>query len=135
MTTQMKMITIAHRVETFNWTSEDNKIFISFTVTRMLEEIRAGRLKVDHVTTEISETFVTTWLSRRELNETYLRTLSRERIDDPVLGVWMDDKVLLIDGGHRYFRRYQLGLKTIDYYLIAETDWRRFATETRLTET
>ncbi len=128
----MKIIPILRHIETFEWTSEDEKTQISFEVTKMLDEIAAGRLKADHVTTEINETFITTWLSKRELNPLRIVSISRSRLDEPVLGVWMDDAVLLIDGGHRYLARYALGLKTVDYLLVAESDWRPFSTETKL---
>ncbi len=128
----MKVTPILRRIETFEWMSEDGKTQTSFEVTKMLDEIAAGRLKVDHVTTEINEAFITTWLLKRDLNKFHVASISRPRLDEPVLGVWMDDAILLIDGGHRYLARYAVGLRTVDYLLVAESDWRPFATETKL---
>lgn len=126
----MKLQPIILRIETFNWTSEDGKTTIAFPVTKMLSEISVGRLKVDRVTTEISEPFIVNWLSKRELNLKHVSSLSLERLDEPVLGAWMADDVLLIDGSHRYLARYVMGFKTIDYLLVSEPDWRPFVTET-----
>ena len=99
-----------------------------FRVTEILDAIAKGGLKAQLITTAIDTTFVEDWLIKRELNMLLCHRMGVSRMAIPVLGVWMPDgTVLLIDGSHRYMAKYLNGDDTIDYMLIANGDWQRFA--------
>lgn len=116
-------------LEQFDWTSTDGKTSITFRITEMLGAIAAGQLKTDLITSPLDANFARQWLIKRDLNEYYCRNMSLRRLDQPVLGVWMPDKtVLLIDGSHRYMARYYSGQTTVDYHLVALADWQSYAT-------
>ena len=116
------------RLERFDWTSPDGNASARFRVTEILDAIAKGGLKAQLVTTAIDTTFVEDWLVKRELNMPLCHRMGVSRMTIPVLGVWMPDgTVLLIDGSHRYMAKYLNGDDTIDYMLIANGDWQRFA--------
>ena len=114
--------------ECFDWVSPEGKTQVHFNVTEILEAIAEGSLKANRITTLIDTTFVEDWLVKRELNMPLCHRMGVSRMTIPVLGVWMPDgTVLLIDGSHRYMAKYLNGDDTIDYMLIANGDWQRFA--------
>ena len=116
------------RLERFDWTSPDGNARARFRVTEILDAIAKGGLKAQLVTTALDTTFVEDWLVKRELNMPLCHRMGVSHMTIPVLGVWMPDgTVLLIDGSHRYMAKYLNGDDTIDYMLIANGDWQRFA--------
>jgi hypothetical protein len=122
---------VLRRLEQFDWASPDGKTQATFNVTEMLSAITDGKLKANRITTRIDTTFVEDWLVKRELNMPLCHRMGVSRQAIPVLGVCMpDDSVLLIDGSHRYMAKYLNGDDTIDYMLVANGDWQRFATIT-----
>jgi hypothetical protein len=119
---------IGRLIQSFAWTSEDQKEHITFDVTAMLDAIRDKTLSVEAVTTALDANFAETWVTKRDLNNYYCRNMSLRQMKSPVLGVWMlDGSVLLIDGSHRYMARYYAGYTEIDYLLVAYGDWQGFA--------
>ena len=119
---------VLRRLERFDWASPDGKTQARFNVTEMLNAIAKGKLKANRITARIDTTFVEDWLVKRELNMPLCHRMGISRMTIPVLGVWMPDStVLLIDGSHRYMAKYLNGDDTIDYMLIANGDWQRFA--------
>lgn len=124
----MPIIPIIRRTETFDWISEDAQTRVRFPITAMLAAMVDKTLNYETLTTRISATFVLAWLVSR-VDTTNFRPISEPRLGEPVLGAWMPDRsILLIDGSHRYYARYQRGLETIDYNVLLEEDWQRFAT-------
>ena len=118
------------RVEVFDWTSPDEKTNIRFHITEMQFAIQEGRLIGEHVMAKLDGEFARRWLTLRELNMNYVRNLPPERILNPVFGAQMPDpehSVVLIDGSHRYMRRYLDGNYTVPYLLFTEEQWKPFA--------
>lgn len=111
------------KVEIFDWTNEEETLFISFCVTDILNQIRNKTLKHQSITTEIDKNFAPRWLMHRDLNFSYIHSLSNSRLSEPVLGVTMPDStVLLIDGAHRYMARLMKGETLIDMNLVTFDD-------------
>ena len=120
-------------IQIFDWESEDKKHKITFQVTDMLRAIVSGKLKAELVTSPIDANFAEQWCKLRIDNHYYCKNMAQKKMDEPVLGVWMDDNtVLLIDGSHRYMARYYAGYATVDYMLVAYGDWQGYAKETKL---
>jgi hypothetical protein len=121
------------RVEEFSWTNEEGDLSITFHVTELLFAISQGKVQVEPVRTPLDTTFAERWLSQRSLSYATIATLSRQRMDEPVLGVGMPDgTVLLIDGSHRYMARHLKGLPTVDYNIVWQpSTWLPYATITK----
>lgn len=120
-------------IQFFDWQSADGKCQITFSVTRMLDDIISGKLATEVLVASLDTDFDSTWIVQRDLNAKHVMTIMRDEatLNSPVLGVWMPNgSVLLIDGSHRYMARYLLHKPTIDYMLIALNDWKPYATIT-----
>ena len=116
-------------LQTFDWTNEEGTVSISLDITRMLEAIDKGELQVEKLTALLDRSFAEMWISRRDINLSYVFNMSPLYRDKPVLGAWLpDETVLLIDGSHRYTRRYKDNLETVDYNLVSLNDWPKYAT-------
>jgi len=116
------------KIEVFDWTSEDTRTTIRFSVSEMLTQIARRALPCREITTPIDANWATTWLPKRDPKIEYAMGLSPERAAEPVLGVWMpDETVLLIDGTHRYMNRFMWGHDTIDWLVVTDPDWRAYA--------
>lgn len=118
------------RIEVFDWTLPDEQTTISWQVTAMQLAMHSGRLKYKSVLAQLDPTFAREWLIKRELNMNYVRSLKSPRLREPVLGACMPDKdktVVLIDGSHRYYRRYLDGCTVVPYRLILPEDWLPYA--------
>lgn len=116
-------------LERFDWESPDQRTRISFRVTEMLLAISTGRLRHEFVTSPLNREFAEEWIQHCEINLDRVNNMTIERKNTPVLGAWYPDKtVILIDGSHRFWRRYLDREEWVDYCLVEFEDWRQYAT-------
>src|ERR1700678_1750067 len=101
-------MTIGKLLQVFDWQNEEATLSISFNITAILEAIESCELQVEKLTAPLDRSFAEIWVSKRDVNFPYVLNMSPLYRDKPVLCAWMHDgTVLLIDGSHRYTRRYK----------------------------
>jgi hypothetical protein len=60
----------------------------------------------------------------RGINHAQLRRMPRQRIDEPGIGVFLEDgSFLLVDGNHRYCKRANLGEKSMLFHVCSPPTW------------
>lgn len=61
------------------------------------------------------------------VEDAHIEELTEEDLEEPCLGVVLEDGVILVDGNHRYYKRWLVGKDTVDIYIFPEEVWRHFA--------
>ena len=117
------------KVEMFDWHSHDGNIELSFNVSHLWHAIETQAVEFSAIETYIDPDFVETDLMSREPDEKLLLTMTKIRLEVPVIFVdWIDDSCILVDGTHRYIVRHRLSLTTIKAFRIPYLAWRPFVT-------
>lgn len=122
-------LTPMEREAFYDWTDDDGSV-IHFRTTVMERFLRDNPLVAMTmlVETPIDADFAQNFLPENGgIEQEHLDTLTAARLDVPVISVlWPDGSCLLIDGNHRYYRRWQLGYKTVWTYVLPPDLWEHF---------
>jgi hypothetical protein len=60
----------------------------------------------------------------RGINHAQLRRMPRQRVDEPGIGVFMEDGTfLVVDGNYRYCKRANLGEKSMLFHVCSPPTW------------
>src|SRR5574337_769114 len=111
--------------ELFEWTN--GTTIYKFRISVMHRFLKDNPEYADsiHFTVIIEPDFAENCIAKaRGVDMDRINSLTKERLSEPVIGCTLTDgSVLLVDGNHRYMRRYLDGYKTVDYFLFPESLW------------
>lgn len=121
-TVQRDMLVTDH---VFSYERADTNELFYFN-TSLLERIRLQHPNwFRRVTLDVIPEIYDLVLVGRGIEETHLKTLSAERLEEPGLGIHFDDgSFVLVDGNHRLVERYRRGNKTIDVWTTVSAVWK-----------
>jgi hypothetical protein len=97
---------------------------IMFCVPRLLEMLEQHAEHWELVDVPIDAEAATIIFNRGGLSAERLRDMSMERADEPGLGVILEDgSFLVVDGNHRFFRRYTDGWNSMQFHVARAPHW------------
>ena len=103
----------------FSWSPSEGAERTSWNVTAIMRAISEKTVPAELVLTAIDESFARQLPALRSVQERYAFSLPTHRLKEPLLGAILDDgEVLLMDGAHRYYALYRIGVAFAPIYLI-----------------
>ncbi len=115
--------------QVFTWTSDDGTQTLHFRASVMERFLKQNPDFAQYVLKRVplDQGFARFVRDFRGLEDPHLFALPIERLEVPTISCAMPDgSYLLVDGHHRYYRRYLAGKTTVDSYLIPEPIWKHF---------
>lgn len=92
-----------------------NAVHGAFNVSLMQELVETSPEKFKMMHLDLVQEHMDYVLGFIGLNQAVISSMTPQRRDEPVLGVWLEDEspLLLIDGHHRIVRRWRDGLRDV----------------------
>lgn len=119
MRTELRPDGLYALVETFEWLDPQQPRALIFRTTEIMHDMTRGLLPFDRIITKLDVAWAREVLPLRGLDYDHAARLTPDQIAKPLLGVKMPSgATLLIDGHHRYYRRWQLCKPDVRFYVV-----------------
>lgn len=107
---------IGGRIETFT-----NSIFGTFDVAKAWRLVRGKPGKHRPQRFPLMAEYIDYIEAEVEIDEAKALALPSKALEKPVLGIWIEGKVLTLDGHHRIWARWQLGFRDFEQIVLPES--------------
>lgn len=116
---------IDYRDQIFSHTDPDDQRTRNFHVTKLKQLIRQNTFPL--IDFEISETHAKFVADHRLIDQTHItERMTDALVNEPgIICLFSDESQLTVDGNHRFIKRFQLGMPTMQFWLVPESAWRK----------
>lgn len=115
--------TMAPREEVFTWHNSGNNVsFATDRLAKHLDEIQAEQILIP-----VDRIYAMTLPRDRGLEKHRLDRIPNDhKLWTPIMLLKMDNESLLVDGNHRYYKAYLLGMPFIRAYHVDQDIWANY---------